>query len=88
MDGSFVTAKQTGEIEIKIRNDNGKPFIDKWYNILFVPYLCDEIFFIIKLINLGHTCLFHKGFCLVFFSDNEQNTVTLPHSTQQIHAFW
>ena len=29
--------------------------------------------FQIKMMNLGHTCLFNKGFCMVFFSDNEQN---------------
>ena len=37
--------------------------------------------------NLGQICLFHKGFCMVSFSDNKQNAVTLPHSTQRKHAF-
>ena len=38
--------------------------------------------------NLGHTCLFHKGFCTVYFESKEKNLVTLPHSAQRKHAFW
>ena len=36
---------------------------------------------------MGHTFLFHKVFCTVLFSNNEQNAVTLPHSAQQKHDF-
>ena len=35
----------------------------------------------------GHTCLFHKVFLAVFFSDAEQESVTLLHSAQQKHTF-
>ena len=38
--------------------------------------------------NLGHTCLFHKGFFTVYFGAKEKNDVTLPHSAQIKHAFW
>ena len=37
--------------------------------------------------NAGHTCLFNKGFCTVYFGAKEDNTVTLPHSAQRKHAF-
>ena len=39
-DGSFVTVKQTGEVQIKIHGNNGKPFIDMLYNLLFAPDVC------------------------------------------------
>ena len=37
--------------------------------------------------NAGHTCLFHKGFCKVYFGAKEENAVTLPHSAHRKHAF-
>ena len=37
----FVTAKYTGEVQIKIRSDNGKPFIAKFYNVILATDLCD-----------------------------------------------
>ena len=37
--------------------------------------------------NLGHTCLFHKGFCMVYFRDTRENAATPPHSAQRKHAF-
>ena len=37
--------------------------------------------------NVGHTCLFHKGFCMVYFGSDKRNTVTLPHSAQRKRAF-
>ena len=40
-DGNFFTAKQTGQVQIKIRDNNGKPFIATLYNVLFAPDLCD-----------------------------------------------
>ena len=30
--------------------------------------------------NAGHTCLFHKGFCTMYFGAKVDNAVTLPHS--------
>ena len=68
-------------------DDNGKTFIATLYNILFAPDLCDRLFSIIKLMNAGHTCLFHKGFCTVYFGSEKKNAVTLPHSAQRKHAF-
>ena len=37
--------------------------------------------------NAGHTCLFHKGFCTVYFGAKEKNAVTLQCSAQRKHAF-
>ena len=37
--------------------------------------------------NAGHTCIFHKGFCTVYFVADKDNAVTLPHSAQRKHAF-
>ena len=51
------------------------------------PDLCDWLFYIIMLINLVHTCLLNKRFCTILLSENEQNAVTLLHSTQRKHAF-
>ena len=37
--------------------------------------------------NSGHTCIFHKGFCTMYFGAEKKNTVTLQHSAQRKHAF-
>ena len=68
-------------------DNNGNPFIAKLHNVLLAPDICDRLFSIITLTNLGNTCLFQKGFCTVFFGDKEENMVTLPHSAQQKYAF-
>ena len=68
-------------------NDNGNTFIVTLYNVLLAPDLCNRLFSIITLINAGHTCLFHKGFCTVYFGAKEDNAVTLPHSAVRKHAF-
>ena len=68
-------------------NDNRKKFIANLYNVLLAPDLCDRLFSIIKLMNAGHTCLFQKGFCTVYFGADKINAVTLPHSAQSKHAF-
>ena len=68
-------------------NDNGKPFIATLHNVLLAPDLYDRFLFIITLMNSGHTCLFHKGFSMVYFRAEENNAVTSPHSAQRKHAF-
>ena len=67
--------------------DNGKTSVATLYNVLFAPDLCDRLFSIITLMDTGHTCLFHKGFCTVYFGAKEDNAVTLPHSAVRKHAF-
>ena len=86
-DGHHVTAKQKGSVRIKICDDNGKTFVATLYKVLLTPDLCDRLFSIIKLMNAGYTCLFHKGFCTVYFREKEKNAVTLPHIAQRKYAF-
>ena len=66
-DGHHVMAKQKGQVQIQICNDNGKTFIATLYNVLLAPDLGDRLFSIIKLMNAGLTCLFCQGFCTVCF---------------------
>ena len=68
-------------------DNNGYPFIATLHNVLLAQDLCDRLFSIITLMNSGNTCLFHKGFGIVYFGAKENNAVTLPHSAQRIHAF-
>ena len=68
-------------------NDNGKTFITTLDNVLLAPDLCDRLFSIVTLMNSGHICLFHKGFCTVYFGAKEKNSVTLPHSAKMKHVF-
>ena len=86
-DGHHVTAKQKGSVRIQIFDDNEKTFVATLYNVLLAPDLCDRLFSIITLMNAVHTCLFHKGFCAVYFGAKEDNVVTLPHSAVRKHAF-
>ena len=53
-------------------DDNGDPFISTFHSVLLEPDLCDKLFAIIKLINLGHTCLFYKEFYNVYFGAREK----------------
>ena len=61
-DGYNITAKPKGQVQIKMCDNNGNPFIVTLNNILLATYLCNRLFSIIALMNLGHNCLFRKGF--------------------------
>ena len=67
--------------------DNRKTFIATLYNVLLASDLCDGLFSIITLINAGYTCMFHKGFCTVYFGAENKNAVTSPHIAQRKHDF-
>ena len=82
-----VTSKQKGQVKIKMCDDHGDTFIATLHNVLLAPDSCDRLFYIITLMNSGHNCLLHKGFCTVYFRATEKNAVTLPHSAQRKHAF-
>ena len=58
-----VTAKQKGEVRIKMCDDNIVHFIETLHNVLLAPALCDRLLYIITLLNLVHNYLFHKVFC-------------------------
>ena len=62
-DGHHVIAKQKEQVQIKMCDDNGDPFIATLHNILLATDLRDRLS--ITLLNLEHTCLFNKGFCTV-----------------------
>ena len=68
--------------------NNGDHFTATLHNVILAPYLCNRLFSIIKLMNSGHTCLFHKRFCTVYFGAEDNNAVTLPHSSQRRHESW
>ena len=40
-DGYFITEKQAGKFQIKMHDNNGKPFIATLYTVLLEPDLCD-----------------------------------------------
>ena len=67
------------KVKIKMCDDNGSHFIATFHNVILSPYLCNRLFSSNTLMNSGHTCLFHKRFCTVFFGDKKENAVTLPH---------
>ena len=64
-DGHHVTAKQKGQVLIKMCDNNGNAFTTTLHNVLLVPELCDGLLLIIALMNSGHNCLFQKGCCSV-----------------------
>ena len=86
-DGHYVTAKRKGSVRIQMCDDNGNKLIATLYNVLLGTDLCDRLFCIITVMNTGNTCLFHKGFCMVYFGAKDNNAVTLLHSAQIKHAF-
>ena len=73
VDGHYVKSKQKGEIKITMYNDNGNTLIATLHNILLSQDICDRLFSIITLMNSGHTCLFKKRFCTVYFGDKKKN---------------
>ena len=64
-DGNYVMAKKKGQIQSRMCDDNGDPFISTLHNIILAPDLCDGLFLIITLMNSEYTYLFHKYFCTV-----------------------
>ena len=66
-DGHQATAKQRGQVRIKMCDDHRDPFIATLRNVLLSPDLCNRLFSIIALMNSEYTCLFHKLFCTVYF---------------------
>ena len=56
VDVHHVTAKQKGQAWIKMGDNNGDTFIATFNNILLAQSLCNKLFSIVTLMNLGHTC--------------------------------
>ena len=61
-DRYYVTAKKKGQFQIIICDNNGDPFVATLHNVLLALGLCNRLFLIITLMNLEHTCLYHKFF--------------------------
>ena len=53
-EGHHVMAKQIGKVQIQLYDHNRYPFIVTLHNILLAPDLCDSLFSIFALMNLGH----------------------------------
>ena len=83
MDGHHVTEKQKGSVRLQMCNDYRNKFIANLYNVLLAPDLCNRIFSIITLMNAGHTCLSHRGFCTMYFGAKDNNALALLHSAQK-----
>ena len=64
-DGHYVTANQKGNVQIKTCDGNVDNFIATLHSVILDPDICNRLFSIIMLMNSVHTCLFHKGFCMV-----------------------
>ena len=71
-DGHHVTEKKKGQVQIKFCDDNGDTFIATLHNVLLAPDMCNILLSIITLMNSKNTCLVHKGFCTVYFSDEQK----------------
>ena len=87
-DRHHVTAKQKGQLHIKMCDNDGDTFIETLHDVILAPDICDRLFPNIMSMNSVHTCLFHKGFFAVCFGSKKENPVTLPHSAQKKHEFW
>ena len=55
---NIVIAKQKGQYQIIMCDDNVTPFIATLYNVPFAPDKCGRLFWGVTLMNLGHTCFF------------------------------
>ena len=83
-----VTAKQKGQVRIKMYGDNRDPFIATLQNILLEPDLWDMLFSIITLMNSRHTCLFQKRFVL-YTSDQKRKMQLHYHTVYKVNMhFW
>ena len=54
-------------------NSNENPFTTTFHSVLLAPDLCNRLFLDILVLNLGQTCLFHKGFCTMYFNNKTKN---------------
>ena len=71
-DEHHVIAKQKVQVRIKICDDNRYIFIATLHNVILAPDLCNRLFSVIMSMNSVHACLFHKGFCTVYFGAKEK----------------
>ena len=72
VDGHHIMAKKKRQVQIKMWDENRYNFIAKLHNVLLAPDLCDVLFSIIMLVNLGHTFYFKKGLHSVLLQQGEK----------------
>ena len=80
-------ANQKRQVQIRMWENNGNPFVVTLHNVLWAPDLCNSLCSIITLMHSGHTWLFHKEVFTVYFVDMNKNAVALPKISQKKHAF-
>ena len=85
-DGHYVPAKQQGTVHVLMYDDEGQHFQAVLKNVLYVPALADHLFSIISMMEAGHACTFHNGFCTLYFGDENTNTIMLAHRTERDRA--
>ena len=68
-DGHYIMENKKVQVQIKMCDNNGNPFIVKLHNVILAPDRRDKLFLIITLMHLGHTCLFNKIFCTVYIGN-------------------
>ena len=64
-DGYYVTAKQKGQVQIKMCDNNGDHFMAMFHKVLLAPDLCDRLSSNITLIICYILVYSKKGFCTV-----------------------
>ena len=57
-----VTEKKKIQVQIKMCNDKGNPFIATFHNVLSAQDMYYRFFLIFKLLNLGHNFFIKRGF--------------------------
>ena len=62
LDGHQVVAKKKGTVQIKMFGNNIDTFMATFHSVLLSPYICDRLFSMITLINLGLNFYFTKGY--------------------------
>ena len=84
-----ITSRRNKKVKYGLKNcnDNRNTFIATIHNVLLTTDLYDRLFLVIKLINSGHTCIFHKEFFTVYFIAKGNNAVTFSRSAQRKHVF-
>ena len=75
-EGHHITVGVKGQVRIKMCDDNGDTFIATLHYVLLAPDICNRLFSIVVLMNQGHTCLFQKGFCTVYFREKDKIRLT------------
>ena len=81
--GYHITAKQKGQVWIRMCDNNRDPFIAMLYNVLLALDLCDGLFSIITLIKLGHPYFSTKKIHGVLWSTRDKCGYITTYCTKE-----